>query len=372
VTGRALAVQGGLAIVGLTIAYATWQREPERPADDVVVVDTTRGDLGNVHFEDESNSVDLRRGNEGGEPTVWLRIQDKPKPTAPSPTPASTATKPDAGTSSTATAAVTPPPPPPTPPPKPPRELRGDEPAEKLLGQFAPFRSPRAFGVLDAKKLKELGLDGAKKKLAITARGETREFVIGQPAQGGGESYLRDVKDGRTYLMPRQLLADLQGAAFRLVDRKLHSFKLAEVGHLQVASSGKTRDFVIKNPQDANAYKLAPAGTPDKPDELARNWHEKIWRLYPTEVLGRGEAPAAGVPKVSVRVDYLDGSKRVGWIEIGKLDVPISAVPQPSPHGAPAAGGPEIYGRTEHTAGWVRLRNDTSLLTDADKVAAGS
>ena len=45
--------------------------------------------------------------------------------------------------------------------------------------------------MLDAAKVKELGLDKAKKKLVVTARGETREFVIGQPPQSSGESYLR-------------------------------------------------------------------------------------------------------------------------------------------------------------------------------------
>ena len=225
--------------------------------------------------------------------------------------------------------------------------------------------------MLDAKKAKELGLDGAKKKLSITARGETRDFVIGQPPEAGGESYLRDTKDGRTYLMPRQLLTDLQGAAYRLVDRKLHTFKIADVSHLVVAASGKTRDLVIKNREDQNAYKLAPATTPDKPEEMARNWHDKIWRLFPTELLGKGESPAAGEPKIAVRVDYLDGSKQVGWLEIGKLDVAPGSEPPPSPHGMPPQTGPEIYGRTEHTAGWVRLRSDPSMLGDADKIAAG-
>ena len=228
--------------------------------------------------------------------------------------------------------------------------------------------------MLDAKKAKELGLDNAKKKLVITARGDAREFVIGQAAQGSGENYLRDTKDGRTYLMPRQVLADLQAASYRLVDRKLHAFKISDVSHVVVAAAGKTRDFVIKNREDQNAYKLAPASSPDKPEEMARNWHDKIWRLFPTELLGKGETPTAGEPKIAVRLDYLDGSKRVGWLEIGKLDAPAgtSAPVSPNPHGMPPQGGPEIYGRTEHTAGWVRLRNDPGMLGDADKIAAGS
>jgi hypothetical protein len=362
-TGRGVAVQGGLAMLGLAVAYGTWQRDPERAAGEVVVVDATKSDLTNVHFEDETNSVDIQRDKQDGESGVWLRVQDK--------TPVTPAAKP----ASPAPASPSPPAATPSPAakPRPLRVLRGDEPAEKLLAAFAPFRSPRAFGVLDDKKLKELGLDKAKKKLTITARGETRQFAIGQPAQGTGENYLRDTSDGRTYLMPRQMMSDLQGAAYRLVDRKLHAFKIPEVNRVVVASAGRKREFVIKNPEDPNAYKLAPVNTPDKPEEMARNWHEKIWRLYPVELLGKGETPAGGQPKVSARIDYFDGSKNTGWLELGKLDVAPGVETAVGPHGTPQPNnGTEMYGRTEHTAGWVRLRSDPSLLTDADKIAAGS
>jgi hypothetical protein len=384
VTGRGVAIYGGLAALGLIVAYATWQREPDRATGEVVVVDATKSELANVHFEDENNSVDIRRGGDGDEPGVWVRIQDK----TPVPAPAKPASPPppaaggSAGASGKTEKTTTPPPapapvaqtPPPAPAkPKPVRQLRGDEPADKFLTQFTPFRSPRAFGVLDAKKVKELGLETTKKKLVITARGETREFAIGQPPQGSGENYLRDVKDGRTYLMPRQVLADLQGAAYRLVDRKLHDFKLGDVNRLVVASSGKKREFVIKTPKDPNAYKLAPSNTPDKPDEMARNWHEKVWKLFPVELLGKGEAPPGGPPKILTRIDYFDGSKNTGWIEIGNVELPPGSEPAPSPHGAPAQDSRvEIYGRSENTAGWVRLRNDPSLLTEADKIASGS
>jgi len=351
VSGKGLSVQAGLALLGLAVAYATWQREPERAAGEVVVVDSTKAELGAVHYEDENGSVDVQRRTVAGETGPWLHIEDK--------TPVRPVQKPGQ-----------PPPPPSAAKPHAPRDLRGDEPAEKLLGQFAPFRSPRAFGALDAKKLKELGLDDAKKKLVITARGEKREFVIGQPPQSSGESYLRDTKDGRVYLMPRALLADLQGASHRLVDRRMHAFKVPDFNRVMITAGGKSRTFVVTNGQDANAYKLAPAESPDKPDEQARNWHEKVWRLFPSELLGSGELPAAGAPKVVVRVDYQDGTRSVGWLEIGKVELP-STVPE-SISAAPAPASFETYARTEHTAGWVKVNNDPNGVQDAEKLASGS
>jgi len=353
-TGKGVAIQGGLAIAGLLIAYTTWQREPEHAVGDVVIIDSTKAELGSVHYEDENGTLDVSRRQEGGETTPWLRVEDK--------TPAPPATKPGQPA----------PPPVAAKPAHPPRELRGEDTAEKFLTQFTPFRSPRAFGVLDAEKSKELGLADAKKKLIITARGEKREFTIGQPAQGGSESYLRDAKDGRTYLMPRTLMSDLQGASHRLIDRRIHAFKVADFDRLTVTVGGKSRDFVVTNRANPTAYKLAPAATPDKPDETARNWHEKVWRMFPTEILGKGEAPPAGQPQVALKVAYFDGSRSVGWIEIGKLDVPASAPATPAASSTPLPPHIETYARTEHTVGWVRLGNDPGALQEAEKLVNGS
>ena len=353
-TGRALAVQGGLAALGLVVAYTTWQREPEGAIGDVLVVDATKGEVKGVHFEDDNVTVDVDRASTGGEEGAWLRLKDK-TPAVAVPPPA----KPGQ-------------PPPPAPPKakdKPLRELRGDEAADKLLAQFAPFRSPRAFGVLDDKKMKELGLDTSKKKLVVDLRGGKREFSIGQPPQGNGESYLRDTKDGRIFLMPRSILSDLQGASFRLVDKKLHVFKMPDVNRMTIASAGKTRTFTVVTPPDLG-YKLMPASTPDKADEMARNWHDRIWHAFPTEVLGKGEAPAGGEPKVLARIEYFDGAKSLGWLELGKggslesTDGSMSAPPLTDP-----AGG-DLYARSEHTAGWVKIRNDPGTLAEAEKIAA--
>ena len=53
----------------------------------------------------------------------------------------------------------------------PPRDLRGGAEALKLADRFAPFVSPRAFGVLEGAKLKELGLDEPKRHLELVVRG---------------------------------------------------------------------------------------------------------------------------------------------------------------------------------------------------------
>src|SRR5262249_58927168 len=69
-------IQGALAVVGLGAAYATWQREPEKAAGEVVVLDATKADIARVRFEDDKGFVELRRGekSESAEPTAWVKI----------------------------------------------------------------------------------------------------------------------------------------------------------------------------------------------------------------------------------------------------------------------------------------------------------
>ena len=61
-TGRALAVQGGIAALGLITMYATWQREPEHAPGSVTVIDASKSDVTLIHYEDEALAVDMTRG----------------------------------------------------------------------------------------------------------------------------------------------------------------------------------------------------------------------------------------------------------------------------------------------------------------------
>jgi hypothetical protein len=354
VTGRAAALQGGLAALGLLAANFTWQREPERAPGDVTVIDVGKNDLGPVRYEDDKVVVDLQRRREGGDDGVWLHVVEKP-PAKPEP-PKEAKNDPAAGKISA------PEPPPPEVPP--PRDIRGNDAAGKALEQFAPLRSPRAFGVLDTNKLKELGLDGSTKKLSVTAKGDTRSYVIGQPfGAPGGEAFMRDTKDGRVYLMPRGLAADLQAIMGRMVDRRLHAFLPADFDRIAITANSKKKEFVQLGKDKGPAAQFAPPDKLDKPDAAAKSWHDTIWRVFPMEILGKGEVPKEGTPKVAVRVDYFDGKKNIGWMELGKVTV-TGANP-----GSSASG--ELLARTEHSAGWLRLHASAQILTDAEKVVTG-
>jgi hypothetical protein len=349
VTGKAAALQGGLAALGLITAHLTWQREPERAPGEVTVIDAGKNDLGKVHFEDEASSVDFERKNQSGETAVWVHLVEKPK----APPPPKDPKKPEAMSET-----------PPTPPANPPRDVRGSDVATKLMDQFAPLRSPRAFGILDAAKLKELGLEGSKRKLTITAKGDTREYTIGQPPGNGIlEAFMRDERDGRVYLMPHGVLGDLT-ASSRLVDKKLHGFEPIEFDRLVITIGGKSRELVQNHRESIQTAQLASPKSPDKPDQMAKNWHDLLWRSFAMDVLGAGEVPKGGAPTPAGKVEYFDGKKSLGYIEIAKA--PESTVEQTD-----AAGNrTTVYARTERTAGWVKLHVSGTLIPDAEKIVA--
>jgi hypothetical protein len=348
-TGRAAAVQGGLAAIGLLVASLTWQREPEHAPGSATVIDATKNDVTQVHYTDEHNTVDFTRGHGDKEPPVWIHLvpsADEAK------TPTKTPTKTDPKQ-----------PPKPKTPPAPPRDLLGGEPATKVLDQFAPLVSPRAFGQLDAGKLKELGLEAPTRKLDVTVKGELRHYVIGQPEKApGGESFLRDTGDGRVYLMPRGMLSDLQNPS-HLIDRRLHAFEQGDFDRMVLAAGGKSKEYVQLDREARAKATFAPAKTPDKPDQMAKNWHDAVWRVFPAEILGRGEDPTGGKPTVVLRVDYYDGKTAVGFMELAREESG-SGVSEEAPSG-------DVYARTEHTAGWLKLHTGAQLLADAQKLIAG-
>jgi hypothetical protein len=343
VTGRSVALQGGLAAAGLLLAFSTWQREPERAPGEAIVIDAPRNDVTRIRYEDEDNILGLDRRSGGDEPVVGLHLEERPKQGMP--------------------AKQGDPLPPPVPPSTPPRDVLGNSDAVKLLDRFAPLVSPRAFGVLDKKKLPELGLDEVKRHLEVVVRGETRKYDVGIAMHAqNGEAFLRDARDQRIYLMPRGLLQELSNGK-RLVDPRLHLFDSKEFDRIVVQAGGKKRELLHQGRDNFSTEGYASAKTPDKRDAMAKNWHDSLWRTFPMEVLGKGELPKAGTLKPALRVEYFEKGKSVGWIEVAKLDGGSNA-------SGSSDGQDTLYARSEHTVGWTHLHAPESMLTDAEKVAA--
>jgi hypothetical protein len=132
------------------------------------------------------------------------------------------------------------------------------------------------------------------------------------------------------------------------VDRRLHTFTGQDFDGLRITRGGRTRTFQVSRGEPGSPVRLLDdAG---KADDFARNWHDRLFRLATAELLGRGEPPAGGEPKVGLRVDYLRGKTELGHVEVAFTQ---------------DAG----WARTEYTAGWARLTgNLVGLEQEADRV----
>ncbi len=342
---RGAAIQGTLALVGLAAAYATWQRQPEKGASgDVIVLDLGRNDLERVRYQDGPKLVELARRSESSEDGLWIHLATRDSLSDGG------LAAPDGGVVAAS-----------SPEPKvPDRDVRGNEQAEKLFDKFTPLRATRALGVLDDAKRRELGLESSKKHLEIFARGGKRSsYVVAVSALGAGVPYLQSEQDKRVYLLGSPIASDLDSASTRLVDRRLHTFKPNDYDSLVLKIDDKQRELVQISPEGTQPQKLASKKTPNKPDDFARNWHDKIWRLVVTEVLGKSEVPASGEPKVAIRIDYRRRGKAVGWIEVSQ------------PRTASSGPVPEMFARTEHTAGWVKVHAvGEDLAKEGKKIAS--
>jgi hypothetical protein len=327
---RGAAIQGGLAAVGLLLAYGTWQREPEKAPGEATVIDVAKGDIQKLRFEEGAKWVEIEQKPPApGEETtaVWLRTSAKPSPA-----------------------------------PAPERYVRGNAGAEKLFDKLAPLRATRALGVLEPAKLKELTLDAPKKKLTIVARGVTYVFDVGAPT-GVSDPYVKDQKDGRVYVLGGGIISDLESAAVRLVDRRLHAFNANEWNGLTLTAGAKKREWTLTGDKPMD-QKLLSKKT-QKPDMEAKNWHDKAFRLVVTEVLGQGEKPAAGEPQPILKLEYSDHGKPRGWLEIARAPVPVA----PANTSMPEKNG-DLYARSERSAGWMKLAgNAEDVIKEADKVA---
>lgn len=344
---RDLALQGALAAAALIAAFVVWQREPSAGPGEVTVVDVPARALDSIRYEDDSRFVDVFRDARERD-RLWVRLGYKASKAASG---GASAGATDAGAATAAVgtdagtgAAAGQPPVAAREEPPPPRELRANEVADKLFSRFAPMRAMRALGELDAKKLEEVGLASSQRKLTLTVGGKARVFALASPPGGWGTPYLRSEEDGRVYLLGPAMLPDLENAASRLVDRRLHTFDLGDFDAVTISAGGATRAFRATGKAPGPVV-LAPEESPERPDDFARNWHDRVWRMMPVDLLGRDEPLPGGEPQEAFRVEYLRAGRPVGHVTVAKDE-----------------GG--YYARTEHTSGWARLHAGIEALVE--------
>jgi hypothetical protein len=336
VKARSAALQGGLAVAGLIAAYVTWQRPKESvKAESVVIVDATKNSLERVRYEDGTRVVTLEKKDRF---LVTLAFLEGKRPQAFDA--GISLTEVDGGVDGgTIVATVKPP------EPAPDRTVYANDRADTVWVKLTPFEGSRALGKLSNEKLDEVGLTSTNRRLELQVAGLTHRFLISRPVSGLIGNYAQDEKSGEVFLISSSLFNDLDPNSQVLVDRRLHLFKPTEFDAFVVKSEGKEVAFVQTGADIPQTAKVARAATPDKADELAKNWHEKIWnRLIVTEVLSENELPKAGAPTVMLRLEYSLKGKPKGWLELG-MDRSKST-----------------WARSENTPSWVAVHQGSEEI----------
>lgn len=353
---KAALVHAGLALGGLAAAYVTWQRPADTHSDDtVVIVEAAKKSIDKIRYQDTTRWMELTRKVDP-DPVVSVTqgmFEDKVRASVPD-----AGTVVDAGFITLSDGGVMARPLPPPPPPPiivPTRTMKGNDRAEKVFDKFAPLQASRALGKLSEEKRKELGLVGSERTLTVTVAGQTHSFLVSTPQPGLIGQYLEDSKDQKAYLLSGTLIGELDPSSQALIDRKLHLFRQADFDEFEVKYEGAARGFTQTGAEIAQTAKVTPKDKPDAPDEMVKNWHERIFnRFIVTEVLGAGETPRGGEPKVVLELRYLARGKEKGFLTLAR------------------GQGTEYWAKSENTLGWVGVHAGVDeVLAEAKRVATG-
>ena len=340
---RSAALQGGLALAGLVAAYIAWQRPKDSgKTESVVLVDATKNSLERVRYEDGLRSVTVEKKDRL---LVTLAYLPGKRPVIDA---GVALVEVDGGVDGGVALATSKPAEPP-----PDRTVFANDRADTVWAKLTPFEGTRALGTLSKEKQEELGITNSERKLELQVSGLTRRFTISRPISGLIGNYAQDEKSGEVFLISSSLFNELDPNSQLLVDRRLHLFKPTEFDTFTVKAGGKSADYVSSGADIPQTAKVARAATPDKGEELVKNWHDKIWnRLIVTEVLSVGELPKAGAPEVQLRLDYAQKGQPKGWLELAF-----------DPRGG-------TWARSENTPSWVSVHQGSEeIILEGSKLA---
>ena len=196
------------------------------------------------------------------------------------------------------------------------RKVRGNGGADNLFSRFAPLQAYRDLGNVAPDKLKEFGLDDAGKRIRVFARGTEQSFTIAPPPPGASDAYLQDEASGRVFVVDNEILRNFKGAKANLVERAFHKFREFDVERLEIKVGDSQARFRVQRRVSGRGIELFFQGR-DQKDASATTWHERVWDLFPSDVLGENETPPSGEPDIGVRVNYVSRGRQIGWLEIG-------------------------------------------------------
>ncbi len=363
---KGVIVHGALLVVMLLYGYRTWTRDRsvEPTTGQIVVWDRSVADLESVLYTSSKKSVRVERRGQGAD-TYWWGIESRTdrrkKPSPPKATdagvPAAAAAAVDAGVPAAtdpaakdAGAAA--------PPDAVPQfeeevittvtEFPIGTTGEDIIKGLAAMRALRALGPITEQTKKEYGLELGDTTLAITFKGGTRTFVIGNKVSGGKERYALDPDSGKGYVVSGTFIDPLDSGGTQLRPADPKGIDATLVASVEVKAKGKSRKAIRMTTSGDKGAQTKTWGDGSKPDQTLANFIDNVDRLRASQF-----EPDLKVTDLTpvVELSYLDErNKKLATLTLYKRDkagdLPTDGTADPT---APPPTVTEYYMVTEKT-----------------------
>ncbi len=201
------------------------------------------------------------------------------------------------------------------------RSFPGNETAKKLVESFSPLNALREFDKLDPEALEQMGLDVPKGSLVVEASSGTVTFEVGEKAYGSSDTYMRNPRTGRVYLVASKDLSPLRGAENRLVERKLQDVEEPEMTGVQLSVQGAAvgPERVHQGRHDKNNSFWSLPDSPEDQDTVFGGFLEKVLQLRASTYPSDAEKPEEGAVEEVFAVQFNGEAGPLGTLRLGRV-----------------------------------------------------
>ena len=333
---KPLALHGALLLVSAGLAYSVWNKDEPAAEKQQSLVDVWGGSqasFNKLSFEGKTRKVRLE-SQKDAIGYYYVTSVDKEEPPATDPhagVEGATPLKPDEAKQAK----------------KETTRFVSVKAGETLVKSLAPLKALRAVGKVDASRNEEFGLDKSDGTLKVTIDGKEHVLVLGGTTPGGSERYAKYQNSGEVFAISGDIVQSVMFGDSRLPEHELHGFKSEEISKLRVQKGAKSRELVrVKEKNEG----WGDAGSSGKQDETASNWLAKVGRLRGSDYVEK-PAKALRPEDALVRVEYFDGSRSLGFVELYKV---------------PAEKGNDYLVRTEWDRWYVKVTTSSAEQIEQD------
>lgn len=342
---KPLAVHAAVLVVAAGLAYSVWNKDEPTAEKEQSAIDVWSGSqaaFSKLSFDGKTRKVRLESQKDAlGYYYVTTVDKEEAPPVDPHAGTAAAPLKPEGGAE----------------PKKETLRFISVKAGETLVKSLSPLKAIRAVGKVEPARNEEFGLDKPEGTLKVTIDGKEHSLLIGGNTPGGGERYAKYQNSGEVFAISGDIAQSLMFGDSRLPEHDLHDFKSDEVVKVRIQKGGKTRELTrIKEKNEG----WGDPGAPGKQDETAGNWMSKVNRLRGGDFVEKPATPLNPASAI-VRVEYFDGSKSIGWLELYKL-------PATAPAGAASdtAKGNDYLVKTEWDRWPVKVVASTAEQIEND------